>query len=79
MTTEGTTLVRKARPGNRTHLGATVVDGGVNFAVSSTVAEGVTVCLFDDQGHETQIELDDYDAGVWNGVVPDIGPGQAYG
>ena len=79
MTTEETTLVRKARPGNRTHLGATVVDGGVNFAVSSTVAEGVTVCLFDDQGHETQIELDDYDAGVWNGVVPDIGPGQAYG
>ncbi len=79
MTTEGTTLARKARPGNRTHLGATVVDGGVNFAVSSTVAEGVTVCLFDDQGHETQIELDDYDAGVWNGVVPDIGPGQAYG
>jgi isoamylase len=79
MTTEGTTLTRKARPGNRTHLGATVVDGGVNFAVSSTVAEGVTVCLFDDQGHETQIELDDYDAGVWNGVVPDIGPGQAYG
>jgi isoamylase len=79
MTTEGTTLVRKARPGNRTYLGATVVDGGVNFAVSSTVAEGVTVCLFDDQGHETQIELDDYDAGVWNGVVPDIGPGQAYG
>ena len=79
MTTEGTTLVLKARPGNRTHLGATVVDGGVNFAVSSTVAEGVTVCLFDDQGHETQIELDDYDAGVWNGVVPDIGPGQAYG
>ena len=79
MTTEGTTLTRKARPGNRTYLGATVVDGGVNFAVSSTVAEGVTVCLFDDQGHETQIELDDYDAGVWNGVVPDIGPGQAYG
>jgi glycogen operon protein len=79
MTTEGTTLTRKARPGNRTYLGATVVDGGVNFAVSSTVAEGVTVCLFDDQGHETQIELDDYDAGVWNGVIPDIGPGQAYG
>ena len=47
MTTEGTTLARKARPGNRTHLGATVVDGGVNFAVASTVAEAVTVCLFD--------------------------------
>jgi len=51
----------------------------VNFAVSSTVAERVTVCLFDDQGNETPIELADYDAGVWHGVVPDIGPGQAYG
>src|SRR5579859_5356917 len=31
--------VLKARPGNRAVLGATMVEGGVNFAVASTVAE----------------------------------------
>jgi isoamylase len=69
----------KARPGNRTHLGATVVDGGVNFAVATTVAESVAVCLFDADGTETRFNLDEYDAGVWHGIVPGIQPGQAYG
>ena len=64
MTAQGSTLVLKALPGNRTHLGATVEDGGVNFAVTSTVAEEVTLCLFDDEGNETRFEFDDYDAGV---------------
>jgi len=58
------TATLKARPGNRTLLGATVVDGGVNFAVASTVAESVAVCLLDADGTETHIDLDDYDAGV---------------
>jgi isoamylase len=77
VTTESLTL--KARPGNRTYLGATVVDGGVNFAVASTVTESVTVCLFDVDGTETRFELEDYDAGTWSGFVPDVKPGQAYG
>jgi isoamylase len=79
MTAQGSTLVLKALPGNRTHLGATVTNGGVNFAVSSTVADEVTLCLFDDQGNETRFEFDDYDAGVWHGFVPGVQPGQAYG
>jgi glycogen operon protein len=79
MTAQGSTLVLKALPGNRTHLGATVENGGVNFAVSSTVAQEVTLCLFDDQGNETRYEFDDYDAGVWHGFVPGAQPGQAYG
>jgi glycogen operon protein len=66
-------------PGNRTYLGATVRDGGVNFAVASTLAESVAVCLFDSAGHETRFDLDDYDAGVWHGFVPGLQPGQAYG
>ena len=74
-----TSLTLKARPGNRAYLGATVRDGGVNFAVASTVAESVAVCLFDGDGHETRFDLDDYDAGVWHGFVPDVKPGQAYG
>ena len=39
-------LVLKARPGNRTRLGATVVEDGVNFAVASTrrgAGDGVPV------------------------------------
>jgi len=73
------TDVLKARPGNRTYLGSSAQDGGVNFAVASTVADSVHVCLFDGSGEETRFELDEYDAGVWHGFVPDIQPGQAYG
>jgi glycogen operon protein len=77
--TDEPSLTLKARPGNWARLGATAVDGGVNFAVASTVAESVQVCLFDPDGTETRVDLDDYDAGVWHGVVPAAGPGQAYG
>jgi isoamylase len=69
----------RALPGNPFPLGATLRDGGTNFAVTSSVAEEVVLCLFNDAGHETQITLPDYDAGVWHGFVPGIGPGQAYG
>ena len=66
-------------PGSQFPLGATPGDGGTNFAVASSVADAVTLCLFDDAGTETQIPLPDYDAGVWHGFVPGVGPGQAYG
>ncbi|HWG61297.1 MAG TPA: glycogen debranching protein GlgX [Streptosporangiaceae bacterium] len=66
-------------PGSQFPLGATVGDGGVNFAVASAVADGIVLCLFDEGGRETQIPLRDYDAGVWHGFVPGIGAGQAYG
>ena len=70
----------KALPGDGARLGATPQDGGVNFAVASTVAQEVTVCLFDAAtGEETRAKLEHYDAGVWHGFVPDVGPGQAYG
>ena len=70
----------KALPGDGTRLGATPRDGGVNFAVASTVAQEVAVCLFDAAtGEETRARLEHYDAGVWHGFVPDVGPGQAYG
>jgi glycogen operon protein len=77
--TSADSLTLKARPGDRTLLGATARDGGVNFAVASTVAESVAVCLFAEDGTEQRYDLDDYDAGVWHGFVPDAKPGQAYG
>ena len=68
-----------ALPGSQFPLGATVRDGGTNFAVASSIADAMTLCLFDGAGRETQIPLTDYDAGVWHGFVPGVGPGQAYG
>ncbi len=68
-----------AIPGREFPLGATPGDGGTNFAVASGVAAGMWLCLFDEAGRETRIPLEDYDAGVWHGFVPGVGPGQAYG
>ena len=66
-------------PGSEFPLGATVTDAGTNFAVASEVADGMTLCLFDQAGAETQIPMRDYDAGVWHVLVPGVGAGQAYG
>jgi glycogen operon protein len=66
-------------PGQPFPLGATPCDAGTNFAVASFVADAVTLCLFDESGSETQIPLLEYDAGVWHGFLPGVGPGQAYG
>jgi isoamylase len=68
-----------ALPGSAYPLGATVRDGGTNFAVAAGAADGMLLCLFDDSGVESQIPLLDCDAGVWHGFVPGIGAGQAYG
>ncbi len=68
-----------ALPGSQFPLGATVRDGGTNFAVGSGVADGMMLCLFDESGAETQVPLRDYDAGVWHAFVPGIEAGQAYG
>ena len=71
-------------PGDPFQLGAFPrSDGsGTNFAIASTAAESVTLCLFDGAdggGAESRHELDDYEAGVWHGFIPGVGPGQAYG
>ena len=71
--------VFKVVPGDGTTLGAIPRDGGVNFAVASSVAEEVRLCLFDTDGNEAQVPLPDCEEGVWHGFVPGIGPGQAYG
>jgi isoamylase len=69
----------RARPGHRAPLGATLTERGTNFAVASSVANGMVVCLFDTDGRETQVPLEDFDAGVWHGFVDGVGAGQVYG
>ena len=66
-------------PGRPYPLGATPGPDGTNFAVASSVASGVTLCLFDEAGAEVQLPLQEQDAGIWHGFVPAVGPGQRYG
>ena len=60
-------------------LGAHPEAGGVRFAVASSVAERVELCLIDDEGAERRIELTERTFGVWHGLVPGVTPGQKYG
>ena len=66
-------------PGEHEPLGATFDGAGTNFALFSQVADGVEVCLFDDDGVETRRELPETTAFVHHGYVPGVGPGQRYG
>lgn len=66
-------------PGKPYPLGATFDGTGTNFALFSEIAERVELCLFDDDGTETRIELPEVDAFVWHAYLPTIQPGQRYG
>jgi glycogen operon protein len=66
-------------PGSPYPLGASYDGGGTNFAIFSEVAERVELCLFDDEGKETRIELPEREALIWHGYLPRVGPGQRYG
>ncbi len=60
-------------------MGATYDGSGVNFALFSEVAERVELCLVDDDGAETRLDLPEVDGFVWHGYVPQMQPGQRYG
>ncbi len=66
-------------PGAGYPLGATWDGSGTNFAVFAEGAHGVELCLFDDDGRETRLELPEVTAHCFHGYVPGIGPGQRYG
>jgi glycogen operon protein len=67
------------RPGNADQCGATPDDDGVNFALWSSVAERVELCLFDEGRKQLSLEMPECDDGVWHGFVPDCNAGQRYG
>jgi glycogen debranching enzyme GlgX len=60
-------------------MGATPDDRGVNFVVWAPHADAVWLCLFDESGAETRLELWEHTLGFWNGYVPGVRPGQRYG
>ena len=66
-------------PGSPYPLGSTYDGAGTNFTLFSGVAEKVELCLIDDEGAETRIELEEVDNHVWHAYLPGITPGQRYG
>jgi glycogen operon protein len=69
----------KIWPGNPFPLGATWDGVGTNFSLFSEVATRVELCLFDEAGNETRVDLPESTAFIWHGYLPQIGPGQRYG
>jgi isoamylase len=67
-------------PGRPYPLGATYDGEGVNFALFSENATGVTLCLFDPDEKETaRIKVTEHTDQVWHVYLPGIQPGQLYG
>ncbi|HUR90803.1 MAG TPA: glycogen debranching protein GlgX [Ramlibacter sp.] len=62
-------------------LGATLEPGGVNFAIFSSVAQKIELCLFDSTGtREVQrIALPGRTDDIWHGFVPELPAGTRYG
>jgi glycogen operon protein len=66
-------------PGKPYPLGATFDGSGTNFSLFSELGERVELCLFDDQGAETRVDLPENTALCWHGYLPSVRPGQLYG
>ena len=66
-------------------LGATVVDGGVNFSIFSRTAAHVELLLFDREDDAVASRVVSLDPGdnrtyyYWHAYIPGVQPGQAYG
>lgn len=61
-------------------LGAHEAGGGTRFALYSSVAERIHLCLLDEQGNETgRHSLEDAGRHVWTTFVPGCSEGQLYG
>jgi isoamylase len=71
--------------GRSSPLGATVVEGGVNFSLFSRTATGVALVLFDREDDSTPSRVVQLDPArnrtyhYWHVFVPRVSPGQMYG
>ena len=70
---------RMLEPAYAASLGAHHDGRGASFALFSSVAEAVDLCLFDDAGKEARWSLEQGDGYVWQGYLPDVVPGARYG
>jgi glycogen operon protein len=71
--------VRDIWPGSPFPLGAAWDGGGTNFSIFSENATRVELCLFDADGNEERVELQERTAFNWHCYLPLVGPGQRYG
>jgi isoamylase len=60
-------------------LGAHHDGSGASFALFSSVADAVELCLFDDLGQETRWSLEQGEGFLWQGYLPGARPGLRYG
>lgn len=69
-------------PADPRTLGATVTDGGTNFAIWSNAADAVELCLFNEINGklvETRFALSHRNGPIWHGYLAGVRPGQRYG
>lgn len=69
-------------PADPRTLGATVTEGGCNFAIWSNGADAVELCLFNEINGkmvETRFALSHRNGPIWHGYLAGVRPGQRYG
>ncbi|CAB4828315.1 unannotated protein [freshwater metagenome] len=69
-------------PADPRTLGATVTDGGTNFAIWSNAADAIELCLFNDVNGalvETRFAMSHRNGPIWHGYLAGVRPGQRYG
>ena len=79
MTTIGNRKLVSLETGRTNEFGAIWDGAGTNFAVCSSVATAIDLCLFHRGGGERRFPLQQRSADTWSGYAPGIGPGQQYG
>ncbi len=69
-------------PADPRTLGATVTEGGTNFAIWSNAADAIELCLFNEVNGklvETRFALSHRNGPIWHGYLAGVRPGQRYG
>jgi isoamylase len=69
-------------PADPRTLGASVTEGGTNFAIWSNAADAVELCLFNEINGklvETRFALSHRNGPIWHGYLAGVRPGQRYG
>ena len=69
-------------PADPRTLGATVTDGGTNFAIWSNAADAIELCLFNEVNGtlvETRFAMSHRNGPIWHGYLAGVRPGQRYG
>jgi glycogen operon protein len=69
-------------PSDPRTLGATLTDGGANFAIWSNAADAVELCLFNEVNGklvETRFAMSHRNGPIWHGYLAGVKAGQRYG